>query len=381
MFKRYFLLLGFLCYPAISGLAVEKEAPAPPRPGPAGVEFQRVLGEWKTLIGDLGALRAKYRTAKKEDRPEIKEQWQELIEKGRALEPQLVAAAEKAFAEAPNGDQQVTDLLLDIFNTQMQRDDYENAVRIGKLLVGNHVGGAKAAVYTGMAALCIGDFDDAENYLLMAAKEGFFQKPESQDKLSIQGKYYMANLPQYKKNWEKEQQIRQTEAKADDLPRVLIKTNKGDIEAELFENEAPNTVANFITLAEKGFYNGLPFHRVLEGFMAQGGDPKGDGSGGPGYSIACECYQPNHRLHFRGSLSMAHAGRDTGGSQFFITFVPTSHLDGKHTVFGRVINGFDVLAKIQRRDPDDPNAPEPDKILEIKVLRKRPHEYVVKKID
>jgi cyclophilin family peptidyl-prolyl cis-trans isomerase len=96
--------------------------------------------------------------------------------------------------------------------------------------------------------------------------------------------------------------------------------------------------------------------------MAQGGDPTGTGGGGPGYRIACECYQPNHRLHFRGSLSMAHAGRDTGGSQFFITFGPTSHLDGKHTVFGRVIKGFDVLANIQRRDPEDPNAPDPDKI-------------------
>ena len=115
---------------------------------------------------------------------------------------------------------------------------------------------------------------------------------------------------------------------------MLIKTNKGDIEVELFENEAPNTVANFITLVEKGFYNGLSFHRVLPNFMAQGGDPKGDGTGGPGYTIADECSGPNHRLHFRGSLSMAKEARpDTGGSQFFITFVPTSHLDGIHTVF------------------------------------------------
>ena len=112
-----------------------------------------------------------------------------------------------------------------------------------------------------------------------------------------------------------------------------MKTSEGDIEIELFENEAPNTVLNFITLVDKGFYNGLKFHRVLPGFMAQGGDPKGDGTGGPGYTIPCECYQPDHRLHFRGSLSMAHAGRDTGGSQFFLTFVPTQHLDGMHTGF------------------------------------------------
>ena len=188
------------------------------------------------------------------------------------------------------------------------------------------------------------------------------------------------NLDKFKKAWDKEQKIREAESKADDLPRVLLKTNKGDIEIELFENEAPNTVANFITLVEKGFYNGLTFHRVLANFMAQGGDPRGDGTGGPGYTIPCECYQPNFRLHFRGSLSMANAGRDTGGSQFFITFVPTDYLDGKHTVFGRVIKGFDVLAKIQRRDPEEANPPDPDKIIEAKVLRKRPHEYKVKKM-
>ncbi len=104
---------------------------------------------------------------------------------------------------------------------------------------------------------------------------------------------------------------------------MLLKTNRGDIELELFENEAPNTVANFITLVEKGFYNGLTFHRVLPGFMAQGGDPKGNGQGGPGYSIAEEFTKPNHRLHFRGSLAMARsASPDSAGSQFYLMFAP-----------------------------------------------------------
>ena len=158
-----------------------------------------------------------------------------------------------------------------------------------------------------------------------------------------------------------------------------MKTSKGDILIELFENEAPNAVANFISLVEKDYYNGLTFHRVLSGFMAQGGCPDGTGAGGPGYNIPCECHQDPHRKHFRGSLSMAHAGRDTGGSQFFLNFVPTQHLDGRHTVFGRVTEGFDVLAKLQRRNPQDPSAPEPDKILEAEVVRKRDHPYEPKK--
>ncbi|MCE9604863.1 MAG: peptidylprolyl isomerase [Planctomycetia bacterium] len=182
------------------------------------------------------------------------------------------------------------------------------------------------------------------------------------------------------------------------MPRVLLKTNEGDIVLELFENEAPQTVGNFINLVEKGFYTNLPFHRVLHGFMAQGGDPKGDGTGGPGYDILCECYKDNHRLHFRGALSMAHSGKDTGGSQFFITFVPTAQLDGPavnpkntgtpHTVFGRVVSGFDVLAKLQKREPPNsmhsfgPKAPlpVPDKIVEAKVLNKRNHPYEPTKV-
>jgi len=151
---------------------------------------------------------------------------------------------------------------------------------------------------------------------------------------------------------------------------------------ELFENEAPETVGNFISLVSSGFYDGLSFHRVLENFMAQGGCPKGDGTGGPGYNIYCECYESNHRNHFRGTLSMAHAGRDTGGSQFFITFLPTPQLNGRHTAFGRVIEGMDVLSKIQRRDPEKPAdaAKTPDKIEKAEVIRKRDHQYLPNKV-
>jgi cyclophilin family peptidyl-prolyl cis-trans isomerase len=174
----------------------------------------------------------------------------------------------------------------------------------------------------------------------------------------------------------REVQVTKDNAKADDLPQVLLKTSKGDILIELYEDEAPNTVANFVNLVEKKFYNGIVFHRVLEDFMAQGGDPTGKGSGGPGYSIPCECYKDNARKHAKGSLSMAHAGRDTGGSQFFLTFRATQHLDGKHTVFGQVIKGIEVLDKLQRIDPNNPD-PEvkADKIVEATVVRKRDHKY------
>lgn len=124
-------------------------------------------------------------------------------------------------------------------------------------------------------------------------------------------------------------------SKAKDYKFALIKTNKGTMKLELFSDEAPQTVCNFANLAKEGFYKGLKFHRVIPNFVIQGGCPYGTGTGGPGYSIECECDNQSHK-HLRGTLSMAHAGRDTGGSQFFITHSPQPHLDGMHTVFGQI---------------------------------------------
>ncbi len=131
--------------------------------------------------------------------------------------------------------------------------------------------------------------------------------------------------------------------------QAVIETDKGRMVLDLFPNEAPGTVANFAKLAQQGFYDGLTFHRVIPNFVIQGGCPKGDGTGGPGYTIPCETDNNPHK-HVRGSLSMAHAGRDTGGSQFFICHSPQSHLDGVHTVFGQLVEGFDVLDAIKAGD-------------------------------
>ncbi|OED30826.1 peptidylprolyl isomerase [Methanosphaera sp. WGK6] len=133
------------------------------------------------------------------------------------------------------------------------------------------------------------------------------------------------------------------------MKKAVIKTDKGDITIELFPNEAPGTVKNFEELANKGFYDGLTFHRVIPDFVIQGGCPNGNGTGGPGYTIKCETEGNPHR-HGTGALSMAHAGKDTGGSQFFITHSPQPHLDGVHTVFGQVIEGMEVVYEIRQGD-------------------------------
>lgn len=133
------------------------------------------------------------------------------------------------------------------------------------------------------------------------------------------------------------------------MKKVNIETEKGNMVVELFNEDAPQTVANFENLIQEGFYDGLAFHRVIPNFVIQGGCPKGTGTGGPGYTIKCETAN-NPNQHLRGSLSMAHAGKDTGGSQFFICHSPQPHLDGNHTVFGRVIEGIDVVDKISAGD-------------------------------
>jgi len=130
------------------------------------------------------------------------------------------------------------------------------------------------------------------------------------------------------------------------MSEAIMETSKGAIHLELFEKDAPGTVKNFSDLAKKGFYDGLTFHRVISNFMIQGGCPDGTGCGGPGYKIDCEI---NTQKHPPGTLSMAHAGKNTGGSQFFITHVATPHLDGVHTVFGRT-EDMDVVNAIRKGD-------------------------------
>ncbi|MBD2088712.1 peptidylprolyl isomerase [Microcoleus sp. FACHB-1515] len=137
------------------------------------------------------------------------------------------------------------------------------------------------------------------------------------------------------------------------MTRAIMETEKGTINLDLFDEDAPATVKNFVDLAEKGFYDGLVFHRVIPNFMIQGGCPKGTGTGGPGYTIKCEI---NSNKHKAGTLSMAHAGRDTGGSQFFICHSPQPHLDGVHTTFGQT-QDMNVVNAIRKGD----------KILSVKI--------------
>jgi peptidyl-prolyl cis-trans isomerase B (cyclophilin B) len=143
------------------------------------------------------------------------------------------------------------------------------------------------------------------------------------------------------------------------MSKAIIKTEKGDMTVQFYDQDAPKTVENFLKLSKEGFYDGVTFHRVIPDFVIQGGDPTGTGAGGPGYKIKCELDGEN-QYHDRGVLSMAHAGRDSGGSQFFICHsrTNTAHLDRNHTVFGKVVENVDVVDAIRQGD----------KILSVEVI-------------
>lgn len=287
------------------------------------------------------------------------------------------AAAFKAGAPKDGTEDKREDKDRQLAYTSMQLDYTTNrflaALKIAHTLSQVHPDDPYAPNVAGACRFALHDFVGSKKILDQQAEAGTLIPQISQSAAD--------SAEAYIGYWEKEKAIRAEEAAAQgdaQLPQVSFVTTRGEIILELFENEAPNTVANFVSLVEKEYYNGLKFHRVIPNFMAQGGCPNSregsgqePGSGGPGYQIQCECYAPNARRHFAGTLSMAHAGKNTGGSQFFITHLPTPFLDREirpesvHTVFGRVVKGMDVVAAIE------PN----DTIKTAKVLRKRNHEY------
>ncbi len=337
-------------------------------------QYAAVRAEWDVVNQKLDDLYTEFREATPDRRDEIRQEYAGLADKANVLLPRLREAGIAAYKVAPNEDLNLVRLLIGMVGDDVRNDRYEAAMELASVLIGNKC--PEQAIYglAGMAAYCRDEFGLAQEYLMLAKEADMM--PEG-------GLVYLTDVAYAKKLWGAELEIRRAEAEAKDLPRVLLKTTKGEILIELYENEAPQTVGNFVSLVEKDYYNGLTFHRVLPGFMAQGGCPTGTGTGSPGYNIYCECHEKNYRKHFRGSLSMAKGKpRDTGGSQFFLTFRRTSHLDGEHTVFGRVLEGIEVLAKLQRRDPDARGPkPEPDKIIEASVVRKRDHEYEPTKVE
>lgn len=381
--------------PGVDGDFVDTEEEAG-KLGAKNGEFMTLLTDFRDISKTLTALKRELPKANAERQKAIQEEYMELIDKGTEIHKKMIAAALEANDEAPNRNPFALDFLYGTIFHEFNRENYEEVVRLFKKLVAHGIvrGAERAYGWAALSAITVMDTEDADAWLKVCDEykilEGIisdWNRTESGRRVSFSYGRLYSEFPKLRKDWEVEAAKRAEETKAGEedpakrLPRVRLQTTKGDIVLELFEDQAPNTVANFISLVEAGFYNGTFFHRVLPQFMAQGGCPRGNGTGGPGYTIDCETKKPDARKHFRGTLSMANAGPNTNGSQFFLTFVPTPGLDGGHTVFGRVVEGMNVLSDIQRVDPDDQEAmiPKRDKIEKAEVLNKRDHEYKPKK--
>jgi len=330
--------------------------------------FAKAQQELKRLIGELAALQAEYQQPGA-NKQQIEARFNAARDEARAAAASLETSA-MALVRAEPDNEAAIQVVRDVIQGAMASDDPQRVLAVAETLRDGGAADAPILLAGATAAMTMSKLEEATEFVKAAAAAGV-----NPGKIESLEQAIASERPKV----EAEMAKRAAEAEADDLPRVKIETTKGEIVVELFENEAANTVANFISLVEQHFYDGTPFHRVIPQFMAQGGDPTGTGTGGPGYAIACECETPAARKHFLGSLSMAHAGKNTGGSQFFLTFRPTEHLDGRHTVFGRVIEGFSVLPKLQRTEGEQAGG-EPDKILKAEVLRKRDHDYVPDKL-
>ena len=371
----YRLLIFTVCFSLIVSapieLMVNAQVPqATVSVAPARNMYIAKMGEWKQMLKDLQKLRSDFDLANKPSEiTAIRKSWAATIAKAEPLLPQLRNAAVAAYAESPNTDRQLTRLLVDFAEKAILADDYEVAEHISVSMLRSGAEERRLYKIAGISSFARHNFEDAQQY---------FQKAEQFGAMDQMGNNYFGEIKKgYIKYWEQEQVIRAAEVKADDLPLVRLTTSVGVVELELYENEAPDTVGNFISLIEQGDYDGLSFHRVLQNFMAQTGCPIGDGTGGPGYKIYCECLRKDFRRFFTGTLGMAHSGPNTGGSQFFITFRPTGNLNAKHTAFGRVTKGLEIVRKIARVDPGKPDAKlKPDSIIKAEVIRKRDHDYV-----
>lgn len=240
-------------------------------------KFRDAFAAWNNHDKQMEELSVKYtKSTKLDEQKTLREEYTKLLGESESKFAALQKAAEAAFDAAPNQDSEVTQVVMGVVSFLYRKDDYDAAAVLGKKLLDGGVKEPALLSLLGRNAYAMDDYAQAET-LFTAAKEAGKLEPNARDEFE--------RLGSRKKLWAEEVAKRERDAKKDDLPRVKIETSKGTILVELFEEEAPDTVGNFISLVEAGKYNGTTFHRVLPHFMAQGGDPKGDGSGGPGYKI------------------------------------------------------------------------------------------------
>jgi cyclophilin family peptidyl-prolyl cis-trans isomerase len=357
---------------------IEADPTAAAHSGPES-EFEQSQAALREHLKAMRTLQVEYHLSSTNSGDgQFRRQWAELCDRGRPLFARALAAMIKKFTDNPTANQDLGAFLYELLDRNSQDSRFEGMLQLALVLESNGVSGAKLPEMIALSAVSENKFDVAKPWM----EKHFTESPKPRPAL---GAIYQ-NLDALRNEWSEELRLREEDAKGEPLPQVSILTTKGEVVVELFENQAPETVGNFVHLVEEGFFDGLAFHRVLEHFVAQTGCPENDGTGGPGYAIYSEAQKPNARKFFRGSLGVALSQSDpnSGGSQFFICFLPTFNLNGQYTSFGRIISGIEVIGNLTHINPEDEKKDEEpkvlDEIIEAKVLRKRNHEYAPHKV-
>ncbi|MDO4570687.1 MAG: peptidylprolyl isomerase [Planctomycetia bacterium] len=333
--------------------------------------FRKALDAYNKAMTRAGEMQRQYvaLSTTEEQKEEIGEKLEKYSEYVSKLHPKLMELAEAAWLEKPSTDPDLLAYVVQALDIRMVTEEYEEANAIMRGLIQQRIPQHLPELYEVAGEICfmLNQFEQAGKFYALAEKEGV---------LTDRGALFQKNVTYYRIGWAKEATLRKQEAEADDLPRVLLQTTKGNIVFELYENQAPNTVANFLTLVRRKYYDGLYFDPVLAGMFAVSGYSLETEDGTPGHRIKDEFDARSARRHYRGTISMMRTGPNTASSSFFIAFAPMKEFDGQCVVFGRVIKGMEVLAKLQRMDPENPDPmAEADMIVEAKILRKREHSY------
>ena len=357
-----------------TGPVAARAQDAPPGDDPALAEFEAAFAQWKEFNGTLRDFQRRFAASNREGKQRLLDTGDALSEEGLDITARLLAATETAITIAPDNPR--VRQLVGIFATACKdADRYEDCLRLCRLLIST--GKARSEVY----AVAI---DSAvESGRLDVAEKLFQQAQENQGLESLTASVLRNAIDTWRSKLDREIALDERGLPPRLRPRVLLATTRGDIVIELYEDQVPNTVANFIRLVDSGFYNNLSFFRVVSGFGAIAGCPNDDGTGNAGFEIDNEQRPSTQRQHVRGAVSMISTPRETAGSQFFITLKPSQcvRLDDRQTVFGRVVEGMDVVSRLRRVDPKSTTeGTRPDRIIEARVIhspRRTPDQYLV----
>lgn len=341
---------------------------------PESPEFKEATGNLRKILRQLLELELRFHNSSTtEEEKRYRKQWYEMRENIWEPHRAMLHAGLAEYVASPEKKQQLADFLFNSLKRNVETDCYEGMLPVARALYENKY---PSPAVPGLFALCCladNEFEQARQPLGELIESGQAQ-PELQD--------IYENLDSLSAAWKEELNFQQADAAGPPLPQARILTSKGTVVVELFENQAPVAVANFVALAEKGFYDNMPLFLVLTNLLAQTGCPKGDGTGGPGYFIPAESDDLPKRRVFRGSvaLNLLPDLPDSGGSQFMISYLPLSRLENDCRVFGRVISGMPNVARFNRIDPTaekkkDDKPVELDKIVSIEITGKRNHPY------